>query len=127
MSKRGLKIYGWALLLIILWAIVGTAKGGEPDKWLITAYCSCAKCCGKADGITASGKSAKDGFCAVNWLPFGTKLIIDDKVYTVQDRGAKSLFGDKKHHIRHVDIWMKDHRAALRFGKQNKQVKIIGK
>ena len=69
-----------------------------------TAYCSCKKCCGKSDGITASGKKAKEGTIACNWLPFGTKLRIAPRasnskieaswhypIGTVLDRGAKSI------------------------------------
>ncbi len=118
------RIYGQLLIALIGWALTTTAMGAEP--WKITAYCSCFRCCGKSDGITASGKKAQDGHCALNWLPFGTRLIIDGKIYTVQDRGAKSLFGDKKNHIKHIDLWMSDHRAALRYGVKYKQVIIKG-
>lgn len=94
-----------------------------------TAYCSCAKCCGKSDGVTASGEQAKDGTIACNWLPFGTKLRIapqgsnakirpfkQGSIGTVLDRGAKSLFGSKHNHIKHIDLWMSSHDEALRYG-----------
>ena len=97
---------------------------GFSGTWKITAYCSCSRCCNKSDGITASGKPAKDGYVACNWLPFGTKLKIDGRIYTVQDRGAKSLFGDKKNHIKHVDIWMKSHKEARNFGIKYLKVEI---
>jgi len=98
-----------------------------PTLWKITYYCSCAKCCGKwADGITASGKEVQEGFVACNWLPFGTKLRIDGKDgYTVQDRGAKSLFGDKDRHIKHLDIWLPSHKEALKQGVKYQTVEII--
>ena len=94
-----------------------------------TAYCSCSKCCGKSDGITASGKQASTGTIACNWLPFGTKLKyaprasnskeIAFKQYpigTVLDRGAKSLFGSKYKHIKHIDLWMPTHHQAQVYG-----------
>ena len=28
------------------------------EEYVITAYCHCVKCCGKSDGITASGEKA---------------------------------------------------------------------
>ena len=42
-------------------------------------------------------------------LPFGTQLIINGEVYTVEDRGTP--YG-------HVDIYMDDHQQALQFGVQ---------
>jgi len=109
----------------IFWCIIILLSSNDSNCWKITAYCSCSRCCNKFNGITASGKQAKESYCAVNWLPFGTKLIIDGKIYSVQDRGAKSLFGDKKNHIKHVDIWMKSHKDALKFGVKYKPVKIL--
>lgn len=108
-----------ALLLLFF------AQTASADMFKITAYCSCEKCCGKSDGITASGKPAKEGYVACNWLPFGTKLLIDSKVYVVMDRGAKSQFGDKKNHIKHIDIWMMSHKEALKHGVKYKEVKIL--
>ena len=94
-----------------------------------TAYCSCSKCCGKSDGITASGRKASAGTIACNWLPFGTKLKVAEiapqtpktayyayPIGTVLDRGAKSLFGSKHNHIKHIDLWMSDHKQALKYG-----------
>lgn len=87
------------------------------DLWKITAYCSCVKCCGKSDGITASGKQAKYGYVACNWLPFYTKVKIEGMgEFMVMDRGAKSLFGSKSNHIKHLDIWMPTHKQAKQFG-----------
>lgn len=95
-------------------------------RWKITHYCSCEKCCGKwADGHFASGKKVYDGGVACNWLPFGTKVQIGNRIYTVEDRGAKSLFGDKDNHIKHIDIWMADHNAARKAGVKWMRVKIL--
>jgi 3D (Asp-Asp-Asp) domain-containing protein len=109
--------------LFLILFISSFAQAEVSDGWTITHYCSCKKCCGKTDGITASGKSAKDGTVALNWLPFGTKVIIDGKTYTVQDRGAKSLFGDKTNKIKHIDIWCKTHKEAVKKGIR-KNVKV---
>lgn len=50
----------------------------------------CAHCCGKADGITASGEKAVCGVtAAVKGIPFGTRILIDGLgEYIVQDRGV---------------------------------------
>lgn len=96
------------------------------ELWKITYYCSCEKCCGKwADGHFASGKKCYAGGVACNWLPFGTKVLIGNKEYTVEDRGAKSLFGDNDNHIKHIDIWMASHAEALKAGVKYKKVKIL--
>jgi 3D (Asp-Asp-Asp) domain-containing protein len=47
-------------------------------------------------------------------------------VFTVMDRGAKSLFGSKANHIKHLDIWLPSHRQALNWGKRYIEVKILG-
>ena len=59
-------------------------------KFKLTAYCACQICCGEfANGITASGTVPIQGqTVAMYGVPFGTKLIVDDVVYTVEDRGT---------------------------------------
>lgn len=83
----------------------------------LTAYDSCVKCTGKTDGITASGRKAKHGVVACNWMKFGTKVDIKGMgEYVVRDRGAKSQFGDRNNRIPHIDIWKSTHEEAKRFG-----------
>lgn len=75
----------------------------------LTAYCNCAVCCGRwAGGPTASGKMPVQGrTIATGVLPFGTKLNIGGKIYTVEDRGTP--YG-------HIDIYMERHADAEEFG-----------
>lgn len=86
-------------------------------NFTLTAYCSCSKCCGKWSayaGLTASGAYAQQGVTvAMGGVPFGTKLLINGTVYTVQDRGTP--YG-------HVDIYFSDHQAAVQFGLQHADV-----
>ena len=52
----------------------------EWEDYILTAYCSCEKCCGKSDGITASGTIATPGrTVAVDTtnIPYGTTVEID--------------------------------------------------
>ena len=87
-------------------------------KYKLTAYCACKKCCGKSDGITASGVKAVQGVTVAadtRVLPFGTKIIIDSHEYTVQDRGG-AIKGNK------IDIYFDSHQEALNFGVQYKEV-----
>ena len=80
----------------------------ELGTYKLTAYCACSKCCGKSDGITASGVKAKAGrTVAVKNLSFGTQLMINGEIYTVEDRGVGSGV---------VDIFFDSHSEALDFG-----------
>lgn len=77
----------------------------------ITAYCSCAKCCGKTNGRTAMGTKATAGrtVAASAQFAFGTKLNINGHVYTVEDRGG-AIKGNK------IDIYVNSHAEALAWG-----------
>ena len=81
----------------------------------VTHYCACAKCCGSnADGITASGKTAAQGMVAMSsYYPFGTQVMINGIMYTVEDRGG----ADIENNICRVDIFVPDHNEALRLGR----------
>lgn len=59
--------------------------------YYITGYDPyCSHCCGKSDGITASGETVTVGrTIAMYGVPFGTKIYITGLgVYTVEDRGV---------------------------------------
>jgi len=110
-------------LLIWLFMCLFTTNCFAGEIWKITAYCSCTKCCGKSDGITASGKKAKYGYVACNWLPFGKVVAIKGLgEFVVMDRGAKSQFGSPANHIKHLDIWFPTHKQAKQFGVQYREV-----
>lgn len=85
------------------------ASGKYLGNFKLTAYCNCAVCCGRwAGGPTASGKMPVQGrTIATGVLPFGTKLNIGGKIYTVEDRGTP--YG-------HIDIYMDRHADAEEFG-----------
>ena len=83
----------------------------------LTAYCNCASCCGTAGNATASGVMPTSGHTvAMGGIDFGTKLLINGTVYTVEDRGTP--YG-------HVDIYMDSHDAALQFGMGSAEVYLI--
>jgi 3D (Asp-Asp-Asp) domain-containing protein len=114
-------------IIIILCLSIGKNAIAD-DLWLVTGYCSCKICCGKnAKGITASGKAVKEGFVACNWLPFGTKVKIQGKVYIVEDRGSIKYFGTKKQKVKHIDIYFKTHQEAKQWGKKWLEVEILQK
>jgi len=112
--------------LLVMWIMVSFAGVARAEEWKVTAYCGCEKCCGKwSDGYFASGKKVYVGGVAINWLPFGTKVLIDGKEYTVEDRGAKSIFGSKNDHKKAVDIYFDSHQEALNFGVKRLKVEIL--
>lgn len=92
-------------------------NGNYLGNFKLTAYCACMQCCGKTNGITASGTQATQGrTVAMYGLPFGTKLNINGQIYVVEDRGTQ--YG-------HVDIYFNSHEEALQFGEQYAEVYIV--
>ena len=83
-------------------------------NFTLTAYCNCAQCCGTAGNLTASGTVPTAGrTVAMAGVPFGTQLLINGTVYTVEDLGTP--YG-------HVDIYCGSHSEALAFGLQSADV-----
>ena len=100
---------------------------GEPmGEFKLTAYCPCAKCCGKwANGITATGTTATEGrTVAVDpaLIPYGATVTVyfaDGAVhtYTAEDCGG-GIKGNR------LDIYFDDHQAAREFGVQSAMVYV---
>lgn len=87
----------------------------------VTAYCPCSKCCGSyANGITAMGTTARAGHtvAAPKGYSFGTKLLINGKVYVVEDRGG-AIKGNR------LDMYVNTHSEALRWGVKYLPVKVV--
>lgn len=77
----------------------------------ISHYCPCEKCCGKTNGITASGTRATPNktVAAGTALPFGTILKIGSQEYVVEDRGG--AIGNNR-----IDVFCSSHTEALQKG-----------
>lgn len=100
---------------------IETVQQSVTELYTITAYCPCAKCCGKSNGITASGIKAVQGVTIATdkSIPFGTKIYIDgigERI--VQDRGG-AIKGNR------IDLYFDSHQEALNFGRQIKEVTIM--
>ena len=95
-----------------------STSGGTTYK--ITAYCPCSKCCGKTNGMTASGTKATAGrtVAASSKFAFGTKLNIGGHIYTVEDRGG-AVKGNK------IDIFVNTHAEALAWGVRYLTVSVV--
>ena len=91
-----------------------SSQGKYLGNFTLTAYCNCAQCCGTAGNLTASGTVPTAGrTVAMAGVPFGTQLLINGNVYTVEDLGTP--YG-------HVDIYCNSHSEALSFGLQSADV-----
>ena len=91
-----------------------SSQGTYLGNFTLTAYCNCAQCCGTAGNLTASGTVPAAGrTVAMAGVPFGTQLLINGNVYTVEDLGTP--YG-------HVDIFFNSHSEALAFGLQSAEV-----
>ena len=94
------------------------ASGEYLGEFVATAYCSCAYCCGKTDGITASGTYCTAGrtiAADTSIFPFGTELVIDGHTYVVEDVGG-AIGGHR------IDIYFDSHQEALNYGRRTVQV-----
>lgn len=85
-----------------------------------SAYCSCSKCCGKTNGITASGAKASSWYtiAAGKGYKLGTVIYIpafankpNKGWFVVQDRGG-AISNSK------LDVYMGSHSEALQFGRK---------
>lgn len=97
-----------------------TTSSGGGTTYKITAYCPCAKCCGKTNGRTAAGTKATAGrtVAASSQFAFGTQLNIGGHVYTVEDRGG-AIKGNK------IDIFVNSHAEALQWGVRYMTVNVV--
>lgn len=104
--------------------VVEVAEQTEPTEtvqMIATAYCGCAQCCGKSDGITASGTVATEGrtiAADLSVFPFGTQLRIDGVDYVVEDCGG-GINGNR------LDIYFASHSDALAYGVKTVTVEVI--
>lgn len=100
-------------------SIEASPMSGVKESYIMetTAYNATVEQCGKADGITASGTYVTEGrTVACNDFPFGTKLLIGENVYVVEDRcGYDNV----------VDIYFDDHRDAMSWGRRVMEVTVV--
>lgn len=100
---------------------------GEPlGEFTLTAYCPCAKCCGKwANGITATGMTATEGRTVAvdpRVIPYGSTVTLyyeDGTVhtYTAEDCGG-AIKGNR------IDVFFDSHEDARAFGVQSAMVYV---
>ena len=99
---------------------------GEPlGEFRLTAYCPCMKCCGKTDGITATGTLAEEGrTIAVDprVIPYGSTVTLYFADGTVHTYTAEDCGGAIKEN--RIDVFFDSHEAARAFGVQSAMVYV---
>lgn len=118
-------------------------RGQNPQivKFETTGYCKCGKCCGwkrnwkfepvvaygpskgkpKVIGITAAGTTADWGTIAADtrYYPFGTIMYVPDYGWgRVEDIGS-AIKGKQR-----IDLFFPSHKKALKWGREDKKVKV---
>lgn len=115
--KLGLKLTGLILLFLSIIMIPSSAKSAgikviSSGKVHMTAYNSLPNQTDSTPWITASGSRCREGVIAANFLPIGTKVMIEgfgDQVFTVEDRMNKRYY-------KRIDIWFREYDDAIKFG-----------
>lgn len=70
------------------------------------------------------GKPLAPGMVAMSsYYPFGTQIMINGNMYTVEDRGGAGI----ENNIHRVDIFVPAHEEALRLGRYRTIAVIYGK
>lgn len=97
-------------------------------SFTVTHYCTCSVCCGKSNGITASGRAAKP-YCSIavdpSVIPLGTTVWLDygDGVLheaRADDTGG-AVVGNK------IDLCVGDHASAIQYGVRAATVYVGGR
>lgn len=114
--------------IVILYATINHAKPEAINlgEYKLTAYCSCAKCCGKyadnrpldSDGqeivYGSTGERLTAGYSIAvdpSVIPYGSVVTINGHEYKAMDCGG-AIKGNR------IDIYFDDHTEALQFGVQ---------
>jgi 3D (Asp-Asp-Asp) domain-containing protein len=103
---------------------VAPVKAEEPVKMTViaTAYTPRPEETDSTPWLTAAGTKTREGVIAANWLPFGTKVKIDDEIYTVEDRMHSRFTAAFPQRI---DIVFMSLEKARKFGKQKIEIEIM--
>lgn len=97
-----------------------TLTKGSVVRVLSMAYSSSSDQTDASPNITASGKKVGPGTIAANFLPFGTRVRIGNKIYTVTDR-MNSRYNGK--YV--IDIWKPSKSQAIQHGARVLGMKIV--
>ena len=95
-------------------------KGESLGLFITSGYCTC-ELCSSGENLTFSGTVPQANHTVsadLTLLPINTKVIINDIVYTVEDKGS-SVIGN------HIDIFYASHEEAVAHGIQEAEVFLV--
>ena len=132
-QKETIQTKGTENVQIIPMATATTTNKKQLGEFILTAYCSCQKCCGKwslnrpkdESGkeivVGASGKRLIEGYSIAvdpSVIKYGTKVYIDGIEYIAHDCGG-AIKGNR------IDVYFSDHQEARNFGKKTGFVEVV--
>lgn len=97
-----------------------TPKPGQVFSVTAVAYSSTPDQTYGDPCITAMGTRVREGVVATNFLPLGTRLLIEDKEFVVEDR-MHSRYDGK--YI--IDIWHPTREQAILFGRKQLRIEVL--
>lgn len=95
------------------------ARATRLDDVLVTHYDCCLECCGKTDGITASGVRATPGVTVAvdpDVIPLGADVLVDYGDGEIQYYRADDVGGAVKRN--HIDLCVQSHEEAVELGRR---------
>lgn len=95
------------------------ARATRLDDVLVTHYDCCLECCGKTDGITASGVRATPGVTVAvdpDVIPLGADVLVDYGDSEIQYYRADDVGGAVKGS--HIDLCVQSHDEAVELGRR---------
>lgn len=99
------------------------ARAIRLDDVTVTHYDVCVECCGKTDGITASGVRATPGVTVAvdpDVIPLGADVLVDYGDGEIQYCRADDTGGAI--HGNHIDLCVETHQEALQLGRRTATV-----
>lgn len=99
------------------------ARATRIDNVTVTHYDCCVECCGKVDGITASGVRATPGVTVAvdpDVIPMGADVLVDYGDGDIQYYRADDVGGSVKGN--HIDLCVSSHQEAVELGRKTATV-----
>jgi 3D (Asp-Asp-Asp) domain-containing protein len=120
----------YAMLAIALLVVARTPTAQPRSvEAIVTAYCPCRMCCGPgADGVTSTGRDARLPGCAVDprLIPYGSRVRIPGVGWRIADDTGSGMRAQGRQGIIHIDVRMKSHEQAIRFGVRHVIITVAG-
>lgn len=94
----------------------------------VTHYCPCVQCCGKSDGIGASGREVIPYYSIAvdpSVIPLGTVVYLDYGDGVLHEARADDTGGAIKGNV--IDLCVGDHQTAIQYGVRQAIIYMEGK